>query len=299
MGRGHIVESAEEWASDSGYGDYLDVLHTNGGAIAPEPTPKPNTPAPTTQPKGKYTLFGSARSSNSTEPRAIWDDDFGTTWQTLDGIPAPPNALIYVTLGEVKPIGTIRWVFGIPDIADAMEIQISNDRAAWTTIHSAGNATAGVWQRLDVDGIEAKYVRFYFKNPNGDPIIGGLAEVEIYAPGAFNGSEDPIPTSTKTATPGPTKSATPAPTKTPTGGTGELVVAAVADARVEENAPAQNFGVSSYHLVDGDSGLKKRTYLRFDVSGLSTTVSSAKLRLYVRSGTEDCAEGVPGEQFVE
>jgi hypothetical protein len=29
-GEGTAVESAEEWASSSGYGDYLDALHRNG-----------------------------------------------------------------------------------------------------------------------------------------------------------------------------------------------------------------------------------------------------------------------------
>jgi hypothetical protein len=37
-GEGTIVEPASEWASVSGYGQYLDVLHANGNSPAPQPT---------------------------------------------------------------------------------------------------------------------------------------------------------------------------------------------------------------------------------------------------------------------
>ncbi len=38
-GEGTIVESAVEWASASGYGQYLDVLHNNGNGVPPTPFP--------------------------------------------------------------------------------------------------------------------------------------------------------------------------------------------------------------------------------------------------------------------
>lgn len=46
-------ESAQEWATSSGYGAYLDVLRANGQMSTPTPTPTPSptpTPAPTTTP---------------------------------------------------------------------------------------------------------------------------------------------------------------------------------------------------------------------------------------------------------
>ena len=46
-GEGTAVESAQEWATSSGYGAYLDVLRANGQMSTPTPTP---TPAPTTTP---------------------------------------------------------------------------------------------------------------------------------------------------------------------------------------------------------------------------------------------------------
>ncbi|MDY7228003.1 DUF7594 domain-containing protein [Hyalangium rubrum] len=59
--------------------------------------------------------------------------------------------------------------------------------------------------------------------------------------------------------------------------------APVADARVEAGAPSQNFGGSSVLKVDGSP--EYASYLRFELSGLSGTISHAKLRLYATDAT--------------
>ena len=56
-----------------------------------------------------------------------------------------------------------------------------------------------------------------------------------------------------------------------------------ADARVEKGSPGQNFGSSSTLAVDPG----KASYVRFNVTGLSGTVQTARLRLYVTGGTVD------------
>ena len=56
-GEGTIVEPAAEWASASGYGQYLDVLHANGNIIVPTQT---SAPLPTST----QTLQRSPRSRN-------------------------------------------------------------------------------------------------------------------------------------------------------------------------------------------------------------------------------------------
>ena len=43
-GEGTAVESAQEWASTSGYGVYLDALHTGGTGVALPPSPSPQPP---------------------------------------------------------------------------------------------------------------------------------------------------------------------------------------------------------------------------------------------------------------
>ena len=59
---------------------------------------------------------------------------------------------------------------------------------------------------------------------------------------------------------------------------------AQADARVFESAPTTNYA-TSYLRVDAGSDPDVESYLRFDVSGISTQVLSAKLRLFAYSGT--------------
>ena len=64
-----------------------------------------------------------------------------------------------------------------------------------------------------------------------------------------------------------------------------LSFAAQADARVHEAYPATNYGTSSRLEVDGSP--RAETYLRFTVSGVSGTVTGAKLRVYVTNGSDD------------
>jgi hypothetical protein len=61
------------------------------------------------------------------------------------------------------------------------------------------------------------------------------------------------------------------------------VFSPVADARVEGPSPDTNFGSSSTLKVDGSP--QYATFLRFELSGLSGTVQSAKLRLYATDAT--------------
>jgi len=49
-GEGTSVESAAEWASSSGYGQYLDVLHNNGSGSPPPPTSAPQPTRTSTPP---------------------------------------------------------------------------------------------------------------------------------------------------------------------------------------------------------------------------------------------------------
>ena len=60
-GEGTSVESAVEWASASGFGQYLDVLHDNGNGAPPTSTPTPivtatRTPTPFPSPTGTVTV---------------------------------------------------------------------------------------------------------------------------------------------------------------------------------------------------------------------------------------------------
>jgi acid phosphatase type 7 len=63
-----------------------------------------------------------------------------------------------------------------------------------------------------------------------------------------------------------------------------LTFGAEADARVDEAAPGTNFG-ASYLRANGGSEPDVESFLRFNVSGVSGTVQSARLRLWVTNAT--------------
>ena len=91
---------------------------------------------------------------------------------------APKTAYVWFDLGKSRAIGEIAWMFAKTGGADTMKIQVSTDKSTWKTIATLGNAkSAKSWQKLNWTG-SARYVRFYFENPNKDAVVGYLAEVE-------------------------------------------------------------------------------------------------------------------------
>jgi chitodextrinase len=75
-------------------------------------------------------------------------------------------------------------------------------------------------------------------------------------------------------------------TVTPGGPLNSATFIPEADARVDEGSPSTNYG-TSYLRVNGGSEPDVESYLRFTVSGVAGPVRSARLRLWVTSGTKD------------
>jgi hypothetical protein len=98
-------------------------------------------------------------------------------------------------------------------------------------------------------------------------------------------TDTPVPTATPTVAPtatptvAPTPTATPAPTPTPAPTT--LPFMPAADSYVDASAPTTNYGTSTQLRVDASPVV--RSYLRFNVTGLSGTVTNATLRVYANS----------------
>src|SRR5262245_15368934 len=59
----------------------------------------------------------------------------------------------------------------------------------------------------------------------------------------------------------------------------------IADAHVQSDLPTTNFGSSTRPTVDGSPAAN--AMLRFQVAGLSGTVTSAKLRLFINNPSDD------------
>ena len=180
-----------------------------------------NTPTATATvpPNGNYPLYGSSRSSNSTDPKAVWDGDPLTTWQSDGSPPAPASAYVYVTLGSPKPIGQIRWMYGGDgNIGNDLTIQVSDDKITWTPVyHDTNNSAANVWLSTYLGDVTAKYVRWFYTNPSNVALIGDLSEIEIYAPnGNPTATASPTSTMTTASTLTSTSTGTAADTNTPT-----------------------------------------------------------------------------------
>jgi hypothetical protein len=87
----------------------------------------------------------------------------------------------------------------------------------------------------------------------------------------------PMPTTTNTGVP----TFTSTPTHTPTSGSsGTLTFAAVADARVSQSSPSTNYGTATTLNVDGGTTSALTSFIRFNASGISGPIQSAKLRVF-------------------
>jgi hypothetical protein len=105
-------------------------------------------------------------------------------------------------------------------------------------------------------------------------------------PTATNGPS-PTATRTPTVTHTPTATRTSTPTSTPgVGGTTVITFTTVADARVEQEFPATNYGTADRLELDDDD-FDTESYLSFSVSGLSTPVQQALLRVYADDSSTD------------
>jgi hypothetical protein len=89
----------------------------------------------------------------------------------------------------------------------------------------------------------------------------------------------PTPTHTPTATATPTQTFTP----TPTPVTSSLTFNPIADSYVNEASSGANYG--AFTTLRADASPIVRSYLRFDVQGLSGTIVRATLKIYTNSNS--------------
>src|SRR5215213_158470 len=180
-----------------------------------------------------------------------------------------------------------------------------NNRPAQTSgaIDNQGKIATNTWVEYDVTSLLIGNGTYSF-------VLGGDSNDNVMF-SSRQGSNPPqlvitFASSVSTATPTrtPTQSSGPTPTRTPTialsatatftrtptavnptatsGGTGgTFTFTSVADSYVESSNPSTNYGSATQIRVDGSPDV--RSYLRFNVQGLSGTVTSATLRVYANS----------------
>ncbi|MEA2530542.1 MAG: hypothetical protein QOG89_2186 [Thermomicrobiales bacterium] len=67
---------------------------------------------------------------------------------------------------------------GAAPLGDDVIVMLDAAADPWAAIAEPGNAPAGAWQAFDYGG-SARYVRFFFRNPDRTPRLGSFAEVVI------------------------------------------------------------------------------------------------------------------------
>jgi uncharacterized protein YraI len=118
------------------------------------------------------------RSEGSSPAQALVDRDPSTVW-TTDGAAIVPLAAFIADLDAVQYVSVIRWQSGAGGLSGTLHVSVSTDNETWTELPIDSLAAPGEWQELAV-GTEVRYVRFVFVNDAGLPVVGGVAELEVW-----------------------------------------------------------------------------------------------------------------------
>lgn len=138
--------------------------------------------------------------------------------------------------------------------------------------------SVGQYRSLDNSGTSIMTVDAVRVGSTMAEVLPGSATTTTAAPATTTTTAPPA---TTTTTAPPATTTTTAPVRAP------QVFGAVADSRVEEANPDANLGLSGYQITDGAAGKRQASYFMFSATGVSGTVISAKVRLYVSYGSVD------------
>jgi uncharacterized protein YkwD len=186
LGRSYDVDSTYDWYWTNTFGG--QALSSDGTAscgVTPNPSPSPApspspsaspSPSPSPAPGTAYTIVRSVRTTGSNSSALAYDNRTDTAWVTDPT--RPSYAYIYFDLGSTKYVGSVQWMWLTGGLADAWRIEVSTNGSSWTLVANRGNQRAGVFTTQTV-GQQARFVRFYFTNPNRDAQLGSVAEVRI------------------------------------------------------------------------------------------------------------------------
>ncbi len=159
---------------------------------------------------------------------------------------------------------------------------------------SSGKVAAGSWTSVDVTSSVAGngLISFGLSTANSTALSLSSREgqqppqlVIAWSTSGPSASPTNRPSASPTAAPNPTATpnptAPPSPTASPGGSAGSATFTAAADSYVCASTPAVNFGGQTQLRVDGSPAT--RAVMRFTVSGVVGTLSSAVLRVYANT----------------
>lgn len=230
----------------------------------------------------------------------------------LQGLSGPvTSAILRVYANSASALGY--KVYGVSDNTwDEDTLNYNNAPALGGLLGSSGAVGAGTWTTIDVTSYITGNGSFNLalttpsntalslasrqSGANTPELIvettGGATLTPTWTPTitltptqTFTPTNTSTPTNTPTATNTPTVTSTPGPSLTPTNTplVSSLTLVPVADSYVSADSPTTNYGSLTNLRVDGSPTL--RSYLRFDVQGLSGTVTQAKLRIFANSAS--------------
>lgn len=125
----------------------------------------------------KLRVASSSGSAVANSPSRVHDGSTSTAWQTTST--APAHASFTLDLGQSATMSGLKWRFSVTGGAHEMLVQTSVDGSSWRTVGRYGNAPANAWYG-QAAARDARLIRFTFYNRYGDPVLGYVAEVEVW-----------------------------------------------------------------------------------------------------------------------
>jgi hypothetical protein len=142
----------------------------------PSPTPAGGTVATPIATDASLSIVEFRRTANSSDAGVLTDGDPATTWASTDE--TPTRIYVIADLGEIHDAGSVEWLAGPEGIIGEMSFAVTTDGISWSAVDAVLTDGDVGWQRVTVNR-PAGAVRIVIANPDGAPIIGGVAELRI------------------------------------------------------------------------------------------------------------------------
>jgi hypothetical protein len=171
-------------------GSFLAQVGPAGVEIAEEPAAPPTQTStfvpptltsellPTDEGPQPYQVVRVQRTENASPGEVLVDEDPATVW-TAPGYPDQQIAVFVADLGEERDVGVVRWLPGADGVAGELYLSISNDGQEWTDIDLTQAVQNETWIEIEI-AASTRFIRFAFVDAGELPVLGGIAEVEIW-----------------------------------------------------------------------------------------------------------------------
>ena len=154
----------------------------------------------------QLTIASSSSTGGTNASTRAHDGNTSTSWFTTSA--GPSSAALTVDLGAVRQLSGVKWVYNVSGGADRMILTVSSDGTNWKQLVIMSNRQPQTWEGWATSDT-ARYVRLTFANPNSKPVLGYVAELQVWgSSGIVNAAARTAPTELS-STPAQTPTATP------------------------------------------------------------------------------------------